>query len=151
MQYGRRLKFAPVGDAGLCTIVFRRFVGQALLTLRLLGEAPFGDSVRRMDVAFGGIVPLCGMGTLSLPFASALHPPHFPSECEKTTSEVNPTTSEIEKTTSEINPTTSEVVTLHPPTSSPTRARITRIHYTIIPRFLPSLPSPPTEKHLTTA
>ena len=39
--------------------MFRRFVGQALLTLRLLGEAPVGDSVRRMDAGFGGIVPLC--------------------------------------------------------------------------------------------
>ena len=34
---------------------------------------------------------------------------------------------------------------------SRTRARITRAYYTIIPRFLPSLPSPSTEKHLTTA
>ena len=60
---------------------------------------------------------------------SAPHPHHFPSECEKNTSEINPTISEIEKTTSEINPTTSEVVTLHHLTSSRTRARITRAHY----------------------
>ena len=37
------------------------------------------------------------------------------------------------------------------PLFSRTRARITRTHYTIIPRFLPSLPSPLTEKHLATA
>ena len=77
--------------------------------------------------------------------------PRCATKNHKTASEINPTTSEVEKTTSEINPTTSEVITLHHPTSSRTRARTTRVHYTIIPCFLPSLPSPPTEKHLTTA
>ena len=74
VQYGCRLIFAPVGDAGLCTIVFRRFVGQALLTLRLLGEAPFGDSVRRMDAAFGGIVPLCWYGHVIPRFLPLIRP-----------------------------------------------------------------------------
>ena len=44
--------------------MFRRFVVLRPPRLRLLGEAPFGDSVRRMGAGFDGIVTLCCMGTL---------------------------------------------------------------------------------------
>ena len=91
------------------------------------------------------------------------------SEVEKIISEGNQTTSEVEQIISEEVIKSSRRWTNPPPsfntnsTPSPkssapllyplfsrTRARITRAHYTIIPCFLPSLPSPPTEKHLTT-
>ena len=49
MRYGHRSIFAPFGDAWLCTTVFRRFVVLRPPRPRLLREAPFGDSVRRMN------------------------------------------------------------------------------------------------------
>ena len=58
--------FALFEDARPCTIVFRRFVVLRSPRLRLLGEAPFGDPVRRMGAGFDGIVPLCRKGLLSL-------------------------------------------------------------------------------------
>ena len=102
------------------------------------------------------------------------------SELNPTNSEVVFSISEVEKIISEVNRTTSEVDQIiseevikssrrwtKPPLSFNTKPKKQRsptlstflahacAHYahtyTIIPRFLPSLPSPPTEKHLTTA
>ena len=113
----------------------------------------------------------------SLPLSAPLLP-RCTSKSHKTASEINPTNSEVvfsisevEKIISEGNRTTSEInqiisemdkasslfqhqaqkVAL-PYSTRFLRARVRAYRaYTIISRFLPSLPSPPTEKHLTTA
>ena len=111
---------------------------------------------------------------LSAPFL-----PRCASKNHKTTSKINPTTSEVvfsisevEKITSEVNRTTSEVnQIISEMDTSPSlfqhqiqkaalpysihfslaRVRVLRAYIHYNPRFLPSLPSPSTEKHLTTA
>ena len=87
------------------------------------------------------------------------------SEVEKIISEVNRTTSEVEqiiseeviKIISEMDNTSSlfqhqaqKAALLYSIHVSRARVRALHAHTTIIPRFLPSLPSPPTEKHLAT-
>ena len=87
------------------------------------------------------------------------------SEVEKITSEGNRTTSEVEQIISEEVIKSSRRWTKPPPSfnTKPKKQRSPTLStflshacahyahtYTIIPRFLPSLPSPPTEKHLTT-
>ena len=85
------------------------------------------------------------------------------SEVEKITSEGNRTTSEVEQISSEEVIKSSRRWTKPPPSFNTkpkkqrystrflrARVRVLRAHYTIIPRFLPSLPSSPTERHLTT-
>ena len=114
----------------------------------------------------------------SLPLSAPLLP-RCTSKSHKTASEINPTNSEVvfsisevEKITSEVNRTTSEVnQIISEMDTSPSlfqhqiqkaalpysihfslaRVRVLRAYIHYNPRFLPSLPSPSTEKHLTTA
>ena len=64
---GLKHRYSPSSRThGPARILFRRFVVFRPPRLRLLVEAPFGDSVRRMGAGFDGIVPLCRKGLLSL-------------------------------------------------------------------------------------